>query len=105
MVYFCTWGAKCELLHDLADEILSDPNNEKEFAKYQNEKSIIMSTWHNNETLADALWFALYNAVPADDYIEQTKNLIVIIMDNDDLYPEVKDYLLNVDKLNKDVTG
>jgi hypothetical protein len=99
MVYLCTWGKNCELLHDLTDEILTDPRDKKLFKMQQNENTLIMTTWHNNETLAEALWFTIYNAMPSNNYFDKTKNMITIIINNNKLYNKIKRYLLNVDKL------
>jgi hypothetical protein len=52
--YFVCWGPDCERVHDIADEC--DPFN--------GTNAVIMTTWHTDETLEDALWFFLNNAFP-----------------------------------------
>ena len=53
--YVCTWGEGCEVVHDLFDEasIAAD--------------RFVMSTWHDDEPLADALSFSLTNAFPDEN--------------------------------------
>jgi len=51
-VYFCTWGSDCERVHDIIDEerVRVDPTGE----------SVIMTTWHRDERLSEAMWFLLH---------------------------------------------
>ena len=52
--WVCVWGEGCEHVHDLFDEasIAAD--------------RFVMSTWHTEESLADALYFALVDALPEE---------------------------------------
>lgn len=52
-VYFVCWGPDCERVHDIADE--SDPYEDN---------AVIMTTWHSDETLDDALFFFLNDMFP-----------------------------------------
>ena len=54
-VYICCWGPGSSRVEDLFDEVDVErsPNG-----------PIVMSTWHEHEPLAEALWFALFNAFP-----------------------------------------
>ncbi len=53
LAYFCAWGPHCELAHDLMDETLVA----RELLDGQPE-AFLMTTWHGNEPLAEAIWFA-----------------------------------------------
>lgn len=57
--YFVCWGPDCERVHDIIDELASDPDNV--FGTPPD--SSVTSTWHDSETepLRDALWFFLAN--------------------------------------------
>lgn len=55
-VYICCWGPDCERVHDIFDETDTELHPESE--------AVVMSTWHSNEPLADAIWFALNSASP-----------------------------------------
>ncbi len=56
-VSFVCWGSDCERVHDIADEC--DP--------YKHDESVIMTTWHANESLDDVTWYFLNTmfAMPA----------------------------------------
>ncbi len=58
--YFVCWGPDCERIHDIIDQLASDPNN----ALGLPENSCIMTTWHDSEPLRHALWFFLVNSCP-----------------------------------------
>jgi hypothetical protein len=55
-VYFCAWGPDCERVHDIFDEGVLDV------------EPVIMTTWHDKESLGSALWFFLFSAFPDDGY-------------------------------------
>jgi hypothetical protein len=38
-----------------------------------------MTTWHADESLAEALWFALFAACPTDRYIETCASVLAIV--------------------------
>jgi len=61
-VYFCCWGQGCERTHDIVDEVVQLKEIEK------GTDSVIMTTWHDNEELTDALEFSLLSAEPDDDF-------------------------------------
>ena len=72
--YFCTWGAGCERLHDIIDDIILDLNVVPEI-------SVIMTTWHYDDSLEDALFFFL-NVTWVDEYYEDTTNSSLAISIN-----------------------
>jgi hypothetical protein len=48
-VSFVCWGPDCERVHDIADDC--DP--------FKRGESLIMTTWHADESLDDAVWYFL----------------------------------------------
>ena len=44
-VYFCSWGPDCERVHDSFDNMRDA------------DAPVIMTTWHDDESLDEALWF------------------------------------------------
>lgn len=64
--YVCAWGHGCELVHDLFDQ-----------AALQVER-FVMSTWHTNEPLHDALYECL-NAFPDDDEFPNSDDSAVVL--------------------------
>lgn len=70
--YFVCWGPGCERAHDLIDDLtlLVEPPVPDD--------SIILSTWHANDTLAEALFFLLCSAWPDPAY-EDTSGCVVAV--------------------------
>jgi hypothetical protein len=71
-VYVCSWGRDCERVHEAVDgaalEIESDPSDD----------SVIMTTWHDSESLEQALWFVLNSAFPANEYLNSCNSVLAI---------------------------
>lgn len=67
MVYLCTWGPDCERVHDICDEdlVMQEIDGKRPEAS---DTDHVMTTWHSDEPLADAAWFAVHTAKPAEDY-------------------------------------
>lgn len=57
-VYVCVWGPGCERVHDVVDEVAVGPDPSDEG------QPVVMTTWHADEPLADAIHFALFAARP-----------------------------------------
>lgn len=53
-VYLCAWGPGCERMHDAVD--LADINA-------NGPEGTVMTTWHDDEPLDEALYFALFTAL------------------------------------------
>lgn len=68
-VYICCWGAACSRVHDLFDEVDVERAPDGPFA---------MSTWHEGESLAEALWFAWFNACPDEAFAEDCRAGVAI---------------------------
>lgn len=65
--YVCTWGEGSSYLHDTFDLASMDA------------KRSVMSSWHDDETLPDALWFALCNAWPDEDEFPSAAEAMVLL--------------------------
>jgi hypothetical protein len=76
MVYFCSWGTGCELVHDLVDEALV-----KE--QLSGKDSVIMTTWHDKDTLEEVTEYFAWTTIPDDAYLEDSDFWLVICVDND----------------------
>lgn len=92
-VYFCVWGPECERLHDIIDEesFAVDP--------------VIMTAWHSNESLDDALSFFIRHSRPDDAYLDTTGSALVISIGNTDWEALINRSLTDLDSLNRDATG
>ncbi|MGB8130408.1 MAG: hypothetical protein WCG81_11505 [Candidatus Angelobacter sp.] len=65
MVYTCVWGPDCESVHDSIDQ--------PKFRRQPEctDGNVVITTWHAEEPISEAVWFFLNCAWPASDY-EQT---------------------------------
>lgn len=68
-VYICCWGAACSRVHDFFDEVDVERAPDGPFA---------MSTWHEGESLAEALRFACFDACPDDAFAEDCRAVVAI---------------------------
>ena len=71
-VYVCAWGSDCERVHDITDEIEVGDNPPL------TEREHVMTTWHENESLAEAVSFALDSAWPSEQFVPSCTALVVI---------------------------
>ena len=77
-VYLCAWGPDCERVHDIFDEVLvgSDPPH-TEFPDF------VMTTWHANDPLEEALWYLLFSTIPDDVVAEACRDAVVVSIGNE----------------------
>lgn len=55
--YACCWGDDCSRLHDIFDEVAVQ--REIEGPPIDTIDDVVMTTWHENDSLDEALWFAI----------------------------------------------
>ena len=84
LVYFCSWGSDCERFHDIVDEVIAaDELGQRRFAPPTAE-DVVMTTWHDNDSLEEALDFFGRCALPTDGYIEDSSFRVVMCLANRD---------------------
>ncbi len=89
--YFCSWGPGCERAHDCFDaECLFAP-------------SVIMTTWHADERLDDALWYFLRTTFPDDAYFDTTRSALAIVVGHPEWAEQVERRMRNISSLADDV--
>ncbi len=76
-VYVCTFGEGCERVHDAVDEVIMTGEREPD------DEHVIPTTWHANEPLDDALWFALFTAYPSAAYESTCRATVVVAIKAD----------------------
>ena len=59
---FAAWGPDCERVHDIIDEEDIGPNPPPTMDR------VVMTTWHDDKSLAEAIWFVLHNSWPDESY-------------------------------------
>jgi hypothetical protein len=99
MRYFCSWGGDCERVHDLFDSAIVDRE------PHETEDSVIITMWLGKESLDEALWNFLYVAFPANDYWDECRADLIIVINNGGWAERVKAWLSDLDALNKDIVG
>jgi hypothetical protein len=86
-VYICCWGPDCERFHDCFDEADLVINGEA------SDSRVLMTTWHDDESLENALWFALNSTVPSSAFEASTKSVIVVSIGDQGWSDRVSTYL------------
>lgn len=82
--YFVCWGAGCERAHDLIDEVtlLIDPPIP--------EGSVIMTTWHADEPLEEALFFLLCSAWPDPGFEDFTGCTVAVSVGDEEIAEQIR---------------
>jgi len=67
--YICCWGGDCERVHDLFIQASVElfPNGPH-----------VMTAWHKDEPLDEALWFAMFNSYPVPELFDSCRFMIGI---------------------------
>lgn len=76
--YVCAWGDGCELVHDVFDDVSIAADR------------FVMSTWHENDSLAGALYFALVNTLPGYDQFPNAPESVVVLAVEEPWLEEVR---------------
>ena len=93
MVYFCSWGHDCERFHDIVDEVIvGDDLTEQKFSGPKT-SDVVMTTWHADETLEEALDFFAICAVPTDGFALDSDYRLVICVGNSDWAAQATKFL------------
>jgi hypothetical protein len=91
--YVVAWGKGCSHVHDSFDlaSIDADPDRH------------VMSTWHDDESLEEALYFALYDAWPDPDSFPDAEGARVVLAVGGAWLAEVRRLVVDQDGLVKRV--
>ncbi len=87
MVYLSTWGGDAERVHDVFEEAAADwdPDADADNA--------ILSEWHEDEPLSEALRFSVADALPAHSYEKGCKATLAAVVGNPDAAERVRAWL------------
>jgi hypothetical protein len=69
--YVCVWGPDCERVHDILDEVIVESDLD--------DQRLVMTTWHDKETLNEAIWFFLYCARNATERANDSERIAISI--------------------------
>ena len=73
LAYASCWGPDCSRVHDLFD--LADVRRDLETFEHDH----VMTSWHDGETLDEALLFAVLHAYPGDEWQDADTLLAVTV--------------------------
>jgi hypothetical protein len=84
--YVCCWGPGCERLHDAFDTAALP-------FQAASDDDVIMTTWHDDESLEEAVWFAVHNAWPTPAYERDTRAVVAVAVGAPQWASRINDYL------------
>jgi hypothetical protein len=84
MVHFCAWGRDCERLHDIVDNVIAEDDASGRRFAGPTPKDTFITTWHQHDTLEQALDFFVTCAVPTDGFAPGSGFRLVICIGNPD---------------------
>lgn len=80
--YVCAWGPDCERVHDRFDLVAIQPSDDAK-------RELVMTTWHADQPLRDAVFFAVWAAYPDDAFGGPCRSVLAVVVDNSDWAAEV----------------
>jgi hypothetical protein len=83
-VYVCAWGPDCKRVHDIIDEEEVGPNPPEEVDR------LVMTTWHDDEPLTEAIWFALNSSCPDEGYLEGSDSVLGVAIGSAAWFAEIR---------------
>lgn len=92
--FVCCWGDGCEKAHGAFDSM-----RDAETSVARNPEGVLMTTWHDDETLSDALWYFTEVAFVDEDYAAEPKLLLVVSVGSDERAQVIAGQLRQVAKL------
>jgi hypothetical protein len=97
MVYFCAWGPGCERFHDIVDKVIElDDLGERLFVG-PTSNDVVMTTWHAEDTLDEALDYFLISACPTDGFAVGSNYWVAMCVNNPGWAAIVRQRLERVD--------
>jgi hypothetical protein len=100
--YVCAWGPECSHVHDLFD-FATYVDNEALRREADENDTTIMTSWHADEDLDQALYFAVFDAYPDDYYSHGSNALLAVVVDSPGWADQVRLRLCDTDILSEDV--
>jgi hypothetical protein len=90
LVYLCAWGPDCGRVHDIFDE--------QEVARQldSNTDNLVMTTWHEHETLENALRFFVHSAFPPERYAQACADWIIAVVGEPSWVQEIRNKIQKV---------
>jgi hypothetical protein len=99
-VYFCCWGVGCERVHDIVDDVYLRGG-----LSVHDDGSTIMTTWHSEESLEEALWFTRHAAFADDRYFDDCGAVVAICIGDPEWGPALESALRESSGAGSRATG
>lgn len=96
-VVISTWGPGCEKFHDVIDE------TDLEVHPEETDDTVVLTTWHDSESLASALWFAVNTIGPARAYEQTCNTVMAISVGSPTWLAEIEGWLADPQRLTESV--
>jgi hypothetical protein len=100
--YVCAWGPDCSRVHDIFDFALYVDNEELRREADENDATV-MTSWHEDEDIDEALDFAVFSAHPDDYYSHGSDALLAVVVGSPNWAGHVRRRLLDPHALSEDV--
>jgi hypothetical protein len=98
-VVIATWGPDCGKFHDVIDETGLEVHPE------ETDETVVLTTWHESESLAEALWFVVNTISPASAYVATCSTVVCISVGSADWQTEIERWLEAPELLSEAVLG
>ena len=82
MAYFCAWGQGCEKFHDIVDEVIVEDDLGKRRFVGLTGNDRVMTAWHEDQTLEEALNFFATCALPPEGMADDSSFRLVMCVGN-----------------------
>jgi hypothetical protein len=97
LAYFCSWGNRCEEVHDAVDACVTAREQAIGPDDY-----VLMTTWHDDEPLEEALWFFNICAIPAEDHVLSNFDRFAVAVGNPGWAVEIERLLAQTEEKQLD---
>ncbi len=95
--YFSAWGVQCRRVHDLIDQVRP--------ADEPGPNDVVMTTWHADEQLDEAIWQSIFVDMPAGRYEDGCDALVAIVVGNAAAAEQIRRRYSDVEALCRDMDG
>jgi hypothetical protein len=93
MVYFCAWGPDCERFHDIVDELVIEDDMGPRLFFGNSRSDTIMTTWHDDELLNEALDFFANLSCPTAGFERNSNFWLAVSLNNTEWAAEIQRHL------------
>jgi hypothetical protein len=97
VAYVCAWGPECDRVHDIFDDELAAQGLVDE------DDVLVATSWHADDTLDEALWFALFAASPKEELVETGGSVLALVVAREDWAEHVRRRFADPAGLHRDV--